>query len=205
MADPRKDIRSSKLLSGAKNLQEQWNRLKQELNGSTDAFAKYPQFATGARAYIVVSGKPYAVAQRVNYRTQMGYEESRTVDTNFAWEIIPGQVTIHAQLQGLIDPNQPAESESLWSTMSSIVHQPNVTLEVFDKLGERMFYAVGMFVGMTNSIGMGVVGERGLEFVGYIFAHNVEQAFRPYDPTNEVANKLGAIAEGLKSRLGGLL
>lgn len=205
MADARKDIRSAKLLNGAKNLQTQWERLKQELNGSADAFAKYPQFATGARAYVIVSGKPYAVAQRVNYRTQMGYEENRTVDTCFAWEIIPGQVSIHAQLQGLIDPNQPAESDALWSTMASIVHQPNVTLEVFDKLGERMFYAVGMFIGLTNNIGMGTTAERGLEFVGYAFAHNVEQSFRAYDPTNKVADKLNALAGDLKSRFGGLL
>jgi hypothetical protein len=186
-SDPRRDVRSAKLLSGAKILQEQFSRIFED---GADPWAQYPEFLTGARAYITVAGRPYAVAIRVQYRVSMEVEEVRTVDTNLPWEIIPGQVHIHATLQGVIDPTQPAESDGLWANMASIMHQPLVEIEVLDKLGEKQFWARGMFTEISNSIAVGSVAERTATFRGIAYAHNVMQSFTPYADDDGIAGKI---------------
>lgn len=198
------NARNSNLLKGARNLQSAWGQLKGELNQSTNAFARFPQFMTGARAYIVVSGKPIAVAQRVNYRIMSSTTEIDTIDTHLPWDFAIGQSSIYATLQCLIDPNAPAESDNLWATMASIVHQPMVELEIYDKLGNRLFWSRGLFVGLSVSIGMGAISERALEFRGIAYAHDCDQSFKPYDEVNAISQKLSDAAAAIRSKTGGL-
>lgn len=198
------DWRGSKLLSGARAIQAQYEGIKDDLKNFGKSPADLPQFLTGARAYISIGGKPYAIAQRVSYRIQANVEDVRTIDTPFPWELSVGQIYVHASLQGLIDPTRPAETESTWSNMASIIHQPLVTLEIFDKLGEKQFTSNGMFVSLTNSIGMGSAADRSVEFIGIMYAHNVEQKFTPYAQQNPVAAALSTAANTLKKYTGGL-
>lgn len=204
MADQRKDVRSSKLLSGVKIIQEQFKRLLEQASGEGDPWKQYPQFMTGARAYVTVAGKPYAVAMRVQYRCSMEVEEVRSVDANLPWDMVPGQVHVSAMLQGLIDPTEPAEVDGLWSTMASIVHQPMVEIEVMDKLGEKLFWARGAFTDVSDVIASGALSERTASFRGLAFAHNCAQSFVPYRADSAMQNALKSASSSLKSLTGGL-
>lgn len=139
-----------------------------------------PQYFSGARAYVVVSGELIAVCQDFNYTIDFTPEETRTIDTHIPWDISVGQVSIRASLRQLIDPSESPESQGLWSNMASIIHQPLIELEVFDKLGQKMFYARGMFTRISGSVTIGALSNRSVDFVGTAYAHNVTQSFVPY-------------------------
>ena len=207
MADPNKPAnwRSSKLLRGVNSLQRAAKDLAADASNPFGDPAKQPQMSTGGRAYIVVAGKPLALAQKVAWRISTSYEEIRTVDTHLSWDIVPGQTSISVTLGELVDPLQPAETEGTWATVASVIHQPIIELEIFDKLGERMFFARGMFVSMSQDIGMGALASRSLEFVGITYASNVSQSFKPYADTNKVAEAFQTAAKTLKSWTGGIL
>lgn len=140
----------------------------------------FPKYFSGARAYIVISGELLAVCQDFNYTIDFTPEETRTIDTHVPWDISVGQVSIRASLRQLIDPAESPESQGLWSNMASIVHQPLVELEVFDKLGQKMFFARGMFTRISGSVSTGSLANRSVDFVGTAYAHNVTQSFTPY-------------------------
>lgn len=198
------NFRGSKLLRGAQAVQSAAKQLAADVQDRTDQFTKFPQFSTGGRAYIIVSGKPLALAQRVAWRINTAHEEIRTCDTHMGWDVVPGQVSVSVSISEIVDPNIPAEVEGTWATMASLIHQPAVELEVFDKLGERMFFARGMFVSMSSGIAMGSMAERSLEFVGWAYASNVDQQFKPYAPTNQVAETFRKASKTLRSWTGGL-
>lgn len=139
-----------------------------------------PKYHSGARAYVVVSGELVAVCQDFNYTVDFVPEETRTIDTHVPWDISVGQVSIRASLRQLIDPAESPESQGLWANMASIIHQPLVELEVFDKLGQRMFFARGMFTRISGSVTAGSLANRSVDFVGTAYAHNVTQTFVPY-------------------------
>jgi len=139
-----------------------------------------PKYHSGARAYVVVSGELVAVCQDFNYTIDFVPEETRTIDTHVPWDISVGQVSIRASLRQLVDPAQSPESQGLWANMASIIHQPLIELTVFDKLGQRMFYAKGMFTRISGSVTVGSLANRNVDFVGTAYAHNVTQTFFPY-------------------------
>lgn len=144
-----------------------------------------PKYFSGARAYVTVSGELVAVCQDFNYTIEFTPEETRTIDTHVPWDISVGQVSIRASLRQLVDPAQSPESQGLWSNMASIVHQPLIELEVFDKLGQKMFYARGMFTRISGSVTVGALSNRSIDFVGTAYAHNVTQSFVPYRKQKE--------------------
>lgn len=198
------DWRNAKFLRGVRNLQQAADQLKNDLQDRTDQFAKTPQFVVGGRAYIMVSGKPLALAQRCTWRTSVSADEIRTVDTHMSWDIAVGQTSIQVSLSELVDPNSPAETEGTWATMASLIHQPAIELEIFDKMGERIFFARGMFTSMSCGIGNGSLAERSLEFLGIAYAHNVDQSFKPYDPKNEIASAFKEASKKLRTITGGM-
>lgn len=151
-------------------------------------FAKFPQYASGARAYIIVKGQPLAVCLNFNCQVTAQHEEIRTIDTQFPWDISVGQVSITATLSQIVDPKTSAESQAIFATMAASAHQPYVSLEVYDKLGERQFYAKGMFLshGLTTSVGSLI--NRTINFVGVAYAHNVDQSFKPYSDNSTLDN-----------------
>ncbi len=145
-----------------------------------DVNVVFPKYFSGARAYITISGELVAVCQDFNYTVELAPEETRTIDTHLPWDISVGQVSIRASLRQLIDPSESPESQGLWANMASIIHQPLIELEVFDKLGQKMFYARGMFTRVNGSITVGSLANRSVDFVGTAYAHNVTQSFVPY-------------------------
>lgn len=145
-----------------------------------DVNSAFPKYFSGARAYVTISGELVAVCQDFNYTIDFTPEETRTIDTHVPWDISVGQVSIRASLRQLVDPAQSPESQGLWANMASIIHQPLIELEVFDKLGQKMFYARGMFTRINGSVSTGSLANRSVDFVGTAYAHNTTQSFTPY-------------------------
>lgn len=154
--------------------------VEKEIAAGRNPKVTLPQYFSGARAYVVVSGELIAVCQDFNYTVDFTPEETRTIDTHVPWDISVGQVSIRASLRQLVDPSESPESQGLWSNMASIIHQPLVELEVFDKLGQRMFFAKGMFTRISGSVTIGSLSNRNIDFIGTAYAHNVTQSFIPY-------------------------
>lgn len=151
-----------------------------EIRAGRNPDVTMPKYVSGARAYVTVSGELVAVCQDFNYTIDFTPEETRTIDTHVPWDISVGQVSIRASLRQLVDPSESPESQGLWANMASIIHQPLIELEVFDKLGQKMFYARGMFTRISGSITIGNLSNRSVDFVGTAYAHNVTQSFAPY-------------------------
>ena len=179
-------------MSIKKGTSNAWKKSMQELGQSfSDAAERdkalgknpavtLPQYFSGARAYVTISGELLAVCQDFNYTLDFAPEETRTIDTHVPWDVSVGQVSIRASLRQLVDPSESPESQGLWSNMASIIHQPLIELEVFDKLGQKMFYARGMFTRISGSVTIGALSNRNIDFVGTAYAHNVTQSFVPY-------------------------
>lgn len=140
----------------------------------------FPRYFSGARAYVTISGELLAVCQDFNYTIDFTPDETRTIDTHVPWDISVGQVSIKASLRQLVDPAESPESQGLWANMASIIHQPLIELEVFDKLGQKMFYARGMFTRISGSVSTGSLANRSIDFTGTAYAHNTTQGFIPY-------------------------
>lgn len=153
---------------------------RRQLEAGRDPDVVMPKYYSGARAYVVLSGELVAVCQDFNYTIDFVPEETRTIDSHMPWDISVGQVSIRASLKQLVDPAESPESQGLWANMASIIHQPLVELEVFDKLGQRMFSARGMFTRISGSVTIGSLANRSVDFVGTSYAHNVTQTFVPY-------------------------
>lgn len=153
---------------------------KRQEEAGRDPDVVMSKYYSGARAYVVVSGELIAVCQDFNYTIDFVPEETRTIDTHIPWDISVGQVSIRASLRQLIDPAESPESQGLWANMASIIHQPLIELEVFDKLGQRMFFARGMFTRISGSVTVGTLANRNVDFIGTAYAHNVSQTFVPY-------------------------
>lgn len=171
---------------------ESWKKSMEELSQSYKDAAErdrllgrnpntsLPQYFSGARAYVAVSGELLAVCQDFNYTIDFTPNEARTIDTHVPWDISVGQVSIKASLRQLVDPSESPESQGLWANMASIIHQPLIELEVFDKLGQKMFYARGMFTRISGSVSTGSLANRSVDFTGTAYAHNTSQGFIPY-------------------------
>lgn len=142
---------------------------------------KIPFYGTGARSFVRVGGKPVGVA--TEFRWQIAYTSTpiHTVDTPFPWDIDIGQAQISAVLGKFMDPTKGPESEALFATMASAVHQPYVEMQVLDAIGSSLFFARGMFTGMTGSVTRGALNNFSMTFQGVAYQHYVNQFFKPYD------------------------
>jgi hypothetical protein len=147
----------------------------------------YPELSSGGRVLVSVAGRAIAICQKFSYSIKAAEEEIRSIDNHIPWDIFIGQVTVRASLSQLVHPNNPAESEGIWSTMASIIHQPIIEIEIYDQLGARLFATRGMFVGMTSEMAQGGLTNRSLEFVGITYAHGVNQKYKPYSDSGKIA------------------
>lgn len=181
---------------GITELQTATERAKAEVKNPN---AKFPQYTSGSRAYILVKNVPIAVCMNMSWSVETGYEEIRTIDSNLPWDVSVGQTMIRANLTQIIDPNTSAESQAIFTTMQSSLHQPFVTLEVYDKLGARLFYSRGMFLSINSNVAVGNLSTRSVSFVGMVYAHNVKQEFEPYPPDE----KTKSISDALNNAIGG--
>lgn len=158
----------------------------------------YPRYSTGARTFIQVAGKPLALAMEFNYTVTAETEEIRTIDTSFPWDIVVGQVKITGTLRKIVDPDTSFESEGLFHTMQSIIHQPMIEILVQDVNGNAQFFSRGMFTGVQSGFVKGAVTIRSANFVGVSYQHWAYQPFTPYPTgvsamalkTQQAANKL---------------
>lgn len=190
--------------SNITNARTATDRAKAEIDNIN---AKFPQYSAGSRSYISVKGQPLAVCMNMSWSIDTAYEEIRTIDTQLPWDVSLGQITIRANLSQIIDPNTSAESQAIFSTMAATMHQPFVTLEVYDKLGARLFYSKGMFVSMNSTVPVNGLSTRSVSFVGMVYAHNVNQAFEPYSPDSKktsLTDDLNKLTGGATKALGKL-
>lgn len=140
-----------------------------------------PEFFTGARAKVLVNGSPIGAALEVNWNVSTNVEEIRTIDSSLPWELVPGQIQIKASLKRWIHPDRSLAGDGMFSTIASLLHQPYVSLELRDRLGNIIFYAKGMFVSMNGTVGNNTVGVQSVDFIGYYFRENVNQSFEVRD------------------------
>jgi hypothetical protein len=148
----------------------------------------YPKYSSGARSYIRVAGTPIAVCQSFSWRIVSETTEIKTIDTNLPWDISFNQIGITATLNELVDPRGSLESEGLFHTFQSFIHQPFVEMQVLDATGSSLFFARGSFCGMSGSIRTGQLSNFSVDFKGVAYQHNVFQSFRPYSLVGSALN-----------------
>lgn len=167
----------------------------------------FPTYSTGARSYIRVGGKPIAVCMDFRWQISAQATEIRTIDTNLPWDLVPNQIIVNATLNQIIDPRSSLETQALFHTIQSTVHQPYVEMQVLDAGGQSLFFARGMFTGVSGQIARGQLSTWSATFQGVAYQHNVFQEFVPYDASmlqgtlDEVNDALGK----LSSLTGGFL
>ena len=94
---------------------------------------KKPYYATGARCFIKMAGKPMGLCQDFKWSVSYNSTPIMTVDTVFPWDIDVGQAQISATLSKIIDPLRGPEADNLFPVMAAAVHQPMVELQVIYK------------------------------------------------------------------------
>jgi|GEM_PF-4745626 len=92
-----------------------------------------PYYATGARCFIKLGGRPLGICQ--DFKWSIGYNSTPTytIDTVFPWDIDVGQAQISATLSKILNPLKGPEAENLFPIMSAAVHQPMIELQVIYK------------------------------------------------------------------------
>ena len=161
-----------------------------------DGEGRLPFWSTGARSYIRCAGKAVAVCQ--DFRWQVNYSATpvQTLDSQFPWDIDIGQCAIVATLNNIMDPTRGPEADGLFHTMQSALHQPYVEMQILDAIGTSIFFARGMFTGLTGQVSKGALSTWGLNFQGVMYQHYVNQNFKPY---NSVAGAATSFINGLKN------
>jgi len=139
----------------------------------------FPEYSSGARAKLLVNGKTIGAALQVSYSVSANFTEIRTIDQFLPWEIVPGQMSIKANLKRIVSPNRTLGGDGLYTTMQAYLHQPYASIEIRDRLGNLQFYAKGMFTDMQCDIQSGQLSVEGATFIGYYWRENVKQDFSP--------------------------
>lgn len=142
-----------------------------------------PQYVTGARAVLLVNGKPVGAAFDVSYNVSTQFTEIRTIAQFLPWELVPGQMMIKASLKRVMNPDRTFGGDGLYSTIQAVLHQPYSSLEVRDRLGNLLFYAKGMFSDIQGSITSNQLGVESIQFIGYYWRENVSQEYEPEGKT----------------------
>lgn len=144
-----------------------------------NADKQLPEYFSGARCRLLINGETIGAALEVSWSVTSEMQEIRTIDTFLPWEIVPGQMTISANLKRVVDPRRQLGSDGLYSTITSYLHQPYASIEVRDRLGNLIFLARGMFKDLQGTVANGQLGVESLNFVGYYWRENVAQEFSP--------------------------
>ena len=159
-----------------------------KLNPFATTDLKLPTYQSGARAFIRLGGKPLAVAQTFQWNVSYVATPIHSIDSLFPWDIDIGQVAIRGRIEQFMDPGESAESQLLFATMQSALHQPLVEMQVIDLLGTNVFFAGGFFLDLQSVIQKGALSLQSVGFIGTAYQHNVFQQFKPY---SGVANTIG--------------
>jgi hypothetical protein len=171
-----------------------------------DTKGQLPFYQTGARAFIKIGGKPFAVCQDIRWQIAYSPNPIHTIDTLQPWDIDVGPMSVNASLTRIMDPTKGPEVDHLIPIMSSAAHQPYVELQVLDRLGTSLFFARGMFLSVSGNISKGAVSTLSAQFTGVAYQHYVSQSFKPY---NSVAGGLQGLANSVTGLVstptGGLL
>ena len=197
--------------SGGAILKEAWNNSDQMLatrryslenaDARRNVKRMYPEYVTGARATIRVNHKKVAAALDVSWTVNIEHTEVRTIDTQLPWELIPGQITVDAQLRRIIHPDTTAPQDHLFTILQAGLHTPTATIIVSDKLGTPMFTAKGSFVSWSGNVAVGAVAIESVRFKGIYWRDNTQQY---YDPEIESGGTHNAFLVGAKQRAGAL-
>lgn len=148
-------------------------------NKEENATKQFPKYFSGARCRLRVNGDVIGAALEVSWSVNSEMREIRTIDSYVPWEIVPGQITISANLKRIIDPNRQAASDGLYSTITSHLHQPYASIEVVDRIGGLVFLARGMFKDLKGTVANQQLGVESVSFIGYYWKENVTQRFSP--------------------------
>jgi hypothetical protein len=140
---------------------------------------KYPEYVTGARAVIKVNNKKVAAALNVSWSVSIEHTENRTIDSQMPWELMPGQVTVEAQLRRIIHPDTTAPNDHLFTVLQAGLHTPTATIIVSDRLGNPLFTAKGNFTSWSGDISAGAVGIESVRFKGIYWRDNTQQYYDP--------------------------
>ena len=186
------------------------DKINAALNPSDPASQKAgqePFYSTGARAFIKVGGKPVGVCQSINWQISYQATPIHTIDSVHAWDIDIGAVSIKASLSQIMDPTKGPEADGLFHIMQAAIHQPMVEIQVLDsKIGTSLFFARGMFTGVSGNVSRGAMSTWNADFVGVAYQHYVSQTFKPYDSLaglfSDAADAVGDVAS---SFTGGVL
>jgi hypothetical protein len=164
-----------------------------------------PKYGSGARSLIKVGGKALGVALDFRWSVSATATEIRTIDTNIPWDLVPGQITISASLNQIIDPTESLEQYALFSTMQAMVHQPYVEIQVLDASLLNIFFARGMFTSVNGNISRGQLSSMSATFQGVMYQHNVYQQFTPYSASGDVLEAVDNGIKAIKNFTGGFL
>ncbi len=182
------------------------------INAALDPFSEaskqigqIPFYSTGARALVRIGGRPIGIAQEIKWTISYNAEPINTVDTVHAWDIDIGLSRINASLSSFIDPTKGPESDYMFHTMQSAIHQPFVEMQVLDKFGTSIFFAKGAFVSISGSVAKGQTSGWVAAFVGQAYQHYVVQSFKPYSTASKTAGLLNTALGNLSNLTGGLL
>jgi hypothetical protein len=198
----------TKFDGGLGQLQDSAKALNDALNPFSHANnGKVPFYATGARAFVKLGGRPMGVTTSIRWNISYNATPIHTVDSVFPWDIDVGSASITASLGQIMDPTKGPEADGLFAIMKAAVHQPTIELQVLDALGTSMFFARGMFTAVTGDVTKGQVGTWSCQFIGVAYQHYVAQnGFKPYSGLAGAVSGLVNGLAGLSSDLtGGIL
>jgi hypothetical protein len=167
--------------------------------------AQFPTYSSGARSFIKVAGKPLGVCLDFRWQITIATSEIRSIDTNLPWDLVPGQISISATLNEIMDPRTSAEHQGLFHTIQSSMHQPYVEMEITDFTGASLFFARGMFVNLTGSVARGQLSSFSVGFVGVAYQHNVYQEFKPYSGFASLGSAVTQFGGAASQGTGGFL
>lgn len=97
----------------------------------------------GKDAILLINGKVYGQAQSISWVKRTGEEQIFGVDSPFAQEIAPGNVTVSGSVKGLaVRFGHNLRAMSAVPRIQNIVSSPYITITVRDRVtGEEYFYA----------------------------------------------------------------
>jgi hypothetical protein len=187
------------------NIKAQYEAARQNAKNDGKLF---PKHSSGARSYIKLAGKPLAVCQDFRWQVSAPATEIRTIDTHLPWDSVVNQMSITATLSQIIDPSTSAESQGLFHTIQSVIHQPFVEIQALDVSGSTLFFARGMFTSVNGSISRGQLSSINATFQGVMYQGNVYQEFEPYTESEllgKLESAVGSVYKNLKKFSGGFL
>lgn len=162
-----------------------------------------PYYSSGGRTLIKLGGSPLGIAQSFTWKVSYSGQTINTIDASEAWDIDVGRLNISGTLTNIIDPTKGPETDLLFATMRSAVHQPLVEIQALDASGTSVFFAKGMFISIDGNIGRGQLSNLSAGFLGTFYQNYSSQAFTPYNSVAGMADKISKNLKGLVSDISG--